>query len=100
MCLRSLVAFQQTGNRLGNLSAGTSPVGNAILSDTEAFGTFFGYRVVEADTLDETTITTATGICNDYVEERTVFGATAGKTNNDHDYAYLNKIGKKTAILR
>jgi len=54
------VLLDQTGNSRRQLGALTLPIGKTIGCNTQAFCITGGYRVVKADTLNETTITTIT----------------------------------------
>ena len=80
--------LDQAGNRRGELGAVLLPVGQTINRDTQAFGIAGSNRILEADTLDKTTITTIARVGHDHVVERTLLGAATGKTNNNHGYSF------------
>jgi hypothetical protein len=77
------------GNGIGSLGADTFPVRQTILVNTQFFGVTGSNRVIEADTLDETTVTTIAGIGYDDVVEGALPGTATGKTNGDHVIAVL-----------
>jgi len=88
--LLSSVLLDQTSNSRGKLGTILLPVGQAIHGDAQGFGVTGGNRVVETDTLDETAITTVTGIGNNHVVERALLGATTGKTDNNHEITFVS----------
>src|SRR5574343_650928 len=87
LCSGSLlggVLLDQASSGRGQLGAVFQPVGQTIGRDAQCFGVAGCDRVVEADTLDKTAVTTVTGIGHNHVVERTLLGATTGKTDNNH----------------
>ena len=91
------VLLDQTGNRRGQLGTILLPVGQSIDGDAQALGIAGGNRIVKADTLDETTIATITGIGHDHVVERALLGAATGKTDNNHGNSFV--AGKKLSLI-
>ncbi len=85
------VLLDQTGNRRGKLGAVLLPVSQTVNRDAQGFGITGGNRIVKADTLNETTIATITGIGNNHVVEGALLGTTTGKTDNNHRYSFVSR---------
>src|SRR5512146_23288 len=77
--------FDQTAYGLAQLRTALLPMRHAIQLNAQAFGAFSCQRVVEADTLDEATITTVAGIRHHHVVERAILRAATRKTNDYHN---------------
>jgi hypothetical protein len=84
------VLLDQTGNRRGQLGTIALPVGQTINGNAQALGITGSDRVVETDTLNETTVTAIAGIGNNHVVEGALLGAATGKTDNNHRYSFVS----------
>jgi hypothetical protein len=84
------VLLDQASDGRGQLGAILLPIVQTIHGDAQAFSVTGSNRVVEADTLNETTVTTITGIGNNHVVERALLGAATGKTDNNHRYTFVS----------
>jgi hypothetical protein len=84
--------FDQAFNGRRHLCTHTTPVRQAILNDADAFFVFSGDRVVKTNALNETAIAACALVSNNNVKERTCFGTTPGKSDNDHDYSFGSPV--------
>jgi hypothetical protein len=65
-------AFDQLGNGVAQLRALALPMAYAFQLQTQRFLTFRYQRIVEADSLDKTTIATIARIRYDHIEKRAI----------------------------
>jgi hypothetical protein len=89
--------LDQTSNGRRQLGTLLFPVRQAINSNTQAFFVGRSKRIVETNTLDKAAIAACAGISHNHIVERTLFGATASKTNYNH--GVLFRIQKKGRII-
>ena len=80
--------LDQTINGRRSLCANALPVCQTVLCNAQTFFTVLGGWVVETQTLDETTIAANALVGHDDVEERTMLGTAASKSNNDHNESF------------
>jgi hypothetical protein len=93
-------ALDQLGHTVGKLCAVALPECDAVVVETQSFGTFLGQRVVVTDTFDEPAIATIARICHHYIVEWTPFGATTGKPDNNHSrFSLCSEKGKARILL-
>ena len=76
--------LNETGDRVGKTGTVLLPVGETFLIDLEADGLTGSHRVVVADAFDEAAVTAAAAVADVDGVERTLLGATAGETNDNH----------------
>jgi hypothetical protein len=85
-CLGSL--GDQTFHRRGSLGTNATPVGQAVLGDTDAFFIDRSARVVKTHALNEATVAAVTLIGHNDIEKRACFCTATGESNNDHDLSF------------
>jgi hypothetical protein len=84
------VLLDQTGSRRGQLGTILLPVGQTIHGNAQTLFAFGSNRIVETDTFDETAVAAVTGIGNNHVVERALFGAATGKADNNHSDSFVS----------
>src|SRR5207249_2666032 len=77
-------AFHKHRHGVGKLGAALRPVSDAIVGDPEAFFLFGRHRVVEADALNESAIAPIARVRDNNVVERTLLGAAARESDDNH----------------
>src|ERR1700690_4344784 len=85
--------FPEAGDRIGQLRTLVLPVLDTIEREAQRLFAFVGDRIVEADALDETAVAAIARVGDNDVEKRTLLGAPAGKSDDDHG-VYLMKPKK------
>lgn len=93
-------ALNQLGYGVAQLRAFFLPVSNTSQLQTQTLLTFSSQRIVETHALDETTVATIARISHYYVEERTVLGAAARHTNDNHSQKPNNCLSGKCQRAR
>ena len=76
--------FQQSGDTLRRLSALADPVVDTLYVDAQIFLMVLSDRVEKSNALDVTAVTTVTAVGDNQVIKRTLFRASARKTNANH----------------
>src|SRR5690242_20065520 len=78
-------ALHEHRNRIGQFGALTGPIRDAIVRNPKAFFLLGRHRVIEADALDEPPVAPIARIRDHNVIERTLFGAAARQSDDDHE---------------
>jgi hypothetical protein len=89
--------LDQTRNGRRQLGTLLLPERQAVNGDAQTFFIGCSKRIVETNALDKAAITAGAGISHNHIVERTLFGATACKTNYNH--GVLFRIQKKGRII-
>ena len=88
--------FQQRGNALRRLSALADPVVDPLDVDAQIFFMVLSDRIEEPNSLDVTAVTTVATVGDYQVIKRTLFRASARKTNANHFNSVFVQLGADT----